>query len=260
MRVACVQIESIPGEGENNLERARAGILRAAEQSADLILLPEMWDTGFYPKADLPQLCDAAERHLAELASAARHAGAWLAAGSTVTARSGLFYNTARVFDRKGREAARYDKAHLFSMSGEPAVFAKGDRLCTFGLEGMRCGLLLCYDIRFPEAARTLALEGARLLLLPAQWPNARLQVLKLLSAARAAENRMFTAVCNGAGNGLPDAPGGGSRVCGINGEVLCEADDGNAVIAADCDPAACEAAKQFPDVFADRRPELYRI
>ena len=105
--------------------------------------------------------------------------------------------NTAYVFDRQGARLAAYDKTHLFTPMGEHEHYAAGDHLTTFSLDGHKCGLLICYDLRFPELFRTLALQGVELLLLPAQWPAARRYHWETLTAARAIENQLFLAACN---------------------------------------------------------------
>ena len=85
-------------------------------------------------------------------------------AGSVANRKGGGYYNTAYVFDRTGAVVAEYDKTHLFTPSGEHQSFRPGSHTCRFTLEGRSCGLIICYDIRFPELTRTLTLEGVDLL------------------------------------------------------------------------------------------------
>ena len=89
--------------------------------------------------------------------------------------RGGKVYNTACVFDRAGNCVAEYDKTHLFTPMGEHAYFTPGDHLCRFRLDGHDCGLVICYDIRFPELTRTLAVQGMDMLFVVSQWPAARI-------------------------------------------------------------------------------------
>ena len=136
----------------------------------------------------------------------------------------GRVYNTAYVFDRQGACLAAYDKTHLFTPMGEHEHYAAGDHLTTFSLDGHKCGLLICYDLRFPELFRTLALQGVELLLLPAQWPAARRYHWETLTAARAIENQFFLAACNSCGTAGETVFGGASRILGPRGELLAAA------------------------------------
>ena len=114
--------------------------------------------------------------------------------------RNGKIYNTACVFDRAGACIAEYDKTHPFTPMGEHKVYTPGDHLVTFTLDSVRCGLLICYEVRFPELWRTLALRGAQVMFLPAQWTAARQYHWETLTAARAIENQLFVVSCNACG------------------------------------------------------------
>ncbi|NCB32118.1 MAG: carbon-nitrogen family hydrolase, partial [Clostridia bacterium] len=170
-------------------------------------------------------------------------------------------HNTALVFDRQGVCLARYDKTHLFSPMGEHEFFQPGNSLCTFRLDGVLCGLLICYDIRFPELARSLALQGMEVLFLPAQWPKQRVPHLSLLCEARAVENQMFVACCNSCGS---DASGThfGGHSCAIDpwGKVLARAGGDPCFLSADCDLSIVAGIRGSINVFQDRRPEVYRL
>ena len=152
MKIACAQMDVHLGDSAYNLPHALELIRRAAAEGADTVLLPETFNIGFFPKENLEELADrdgeiikmvfgalAAELHIN------------LVAGSAVTNRGGKIYNTAYVFDRDGACIASYDKTHLFTPMGEHDYFTPGSRLCTFTLDGVKCGLIICYDLRFPE-------------------------------------------------------------------------------------------------------------
>lgn len=124
----------------------------------------------------------------------------------------------------RGARLAAYDKTHLFTPMGEHEHYAAGDHLTTFSLDGHKCSLLICYDLRFPELFRTLALQGVELLLLPAQWPAARRYHWETLTAARAIENQLFLAACNSCGTAGETVFGGASRILGPRGELLAAA------------------------------------
>ena len=134
-----------------------------------------------------------------------------------------------------------------------------GDTITAFSLDGVKCGLIICYDLRFPECSRCLALEGMEVLFLPAAWPTVRLAHWQLLTSARAVENQVFVAAANGSGtfaNGIE--LGGHSALIDPWGKRLAEAGKGEEILAADFDLAERANIKASMDVLADRRPELY--
>ena len=209
MRLSVIQMDMRLGESAYNFAHAEALLRRAAAEGADTALLPETWNTGFFPADHLPERSDrGGEAVKALCAPLARELNMNIVAGSVSDRRGGRVYNTAYVFDRQGACLAAYDKTHLFTPMGEHEHYAAGDHLTTFSLDGHKCGLLICYDLRFPELFRTLALQGVELLLLPAQWPAARRYHWETLTAARAIENQFFLAACNSCGTaGEPLAP-----------------------------------------------------
>lgn len=116
----------------------------------DVLVLPETWNTGFFPREGLSLLCDRdGEMVKARIGSLAEQYHVNIIAGSVSNMRNGQVFNTAMVFDRSGVCIASYDKTHLFSPMGEDAYYAPGDHLCRFSLDGIQCGLVICYDIRF---------------------------------------------------------------------------------------------------------------
>lgn len=186
MRLCVIQMDMRLGESAYNFAHAEALLRRAAAEGADTALLPETWNTGFFPADHLPERSDrGGEAVKALCAPLARELNMNIVAGSVSDRRGGRVYNTAYVFDRQGACLAAYDKTHLFTPMGEHEHYAAGDHLTTFSLDGHKCGLLICYDLRFPELFRTLALQGVELLLLPAQWPAARRYHWETLTAAR---------------------------------------------------------------------------
>jgi len=261
MKIACIQMDVRLGRPDENFARAQEQIRRAAACGADTVLLPEVWNTGFFPKEGLEQLADAgAQRTKAMLRDLSRELGVCIVGGSVAEFRSGAVRNTAYVFGADGREAARYEKTHLFTPMGEDRYFRAGDAVCVFALGGVRCGVVICYDLRFPELIRTLALQGIELLFVPAQWPAARLPHWQTLTRARAIENQLFVACCNGCGAAGETRFGGGSAIYDPWGNALAAAQGEETTIFADCDFSAVAEIRGSIDVFRDRRPELYRI
>ena len=176
MRVTCIQMNMLSEKPGQNFDRAETLIRKAAESRPDVIVLPETWNTGFFPKETLFDLADEDGNAVkTRIGSLAKEFGINIVAGSVANRKNGKIYNTAYVFDRAGKVIAEYDKTHLFTPMGEDRHFEKGDHLAPFELDGVKCGLIICYDIRFPELTRTYAVNGLDVLFIPAQWPAVRI-------------------------------------------------------------------------------------
>lgn len=260
MRVCCAQMDMLPGEPGLNFAHAAEMVRRAAKaHEPDVILLPETWNTGFAPGKLGADLADEDGARTKEIFSAlARELNVNILAGSVANRKSAKLCNTAFVFSRNGELLAEYDKTHLFSPMGEDAAFEKGDSLARFSLDGARCAVIICYDLRFPELVRSLALPGLDALFVVSQWPQKRAEHLRVLSRARAIENQMFLALCNSCGEAFGTKYGGGSALIDPWGNVLAEAGEGEETIAAAFDLAILEEIRSSIPVFRDRRPELY--
>lgn len=260
MRISCIQMDMLPGMVEHNFARAEALIRQATDRDrCDVAVLPETWSTGFHPRDMVEEADRDGERTRAAFSALARELHINIVCGSVATSRDGDVYNTAYVFDREGRVVASYDKTHLFSYGGEDRHVTPGSSLCTFTLEGRKCALIICYDIRFPELARACALQGAEVLFAVAQWPRERMEHLEILSRARAIENEMFVVLCNSVGTVKHITCGGGSAVIDPWGQHLARAGDGEEIITAEIDFSQVGAIRSTIDVFRDRRPRLYR-
>ena len=261
MKVSCVQMNMVLGDPDGNFDRAGRLIAEAAAGDPDVIVLPETWNTGFFPREGLPELADAdcarADRELGALAAGFR---VNLVAGSVASLRGGRVYNTCRVYDRTGAGIASYDKTHLFTPMGEHDFFTPGDHLCRFTLDGAECGVIICYDIRFPELARSLALGGMDILFIVSQWPSVRIPHLRALTTARAIENQCFAVCCNSCGTAGETVYGGTSSIVNPWGETLALAGETEQTITAECDLSVVQNIRGTINVFRDRRPEIYSL
>lgn len=257
MRVSCVQLDMKLGDVKANFAHAEAMIREAVNRDhPDTVVLPETWNTGFFPQ-ELAPCADDDGKATKDLCSAlAKELHINIVAGSVANRRADGYYNTAYVFDRSGNLVAEYDKTHLFTPSGEHNFFRMGSRTCRFTLEGIPCGLIICYDIRFPELIRSLTVQGVDLLFVVSQWPAKRAMHLDTLARARAIENQTFLALCNSAA--ADTACAGHSAIIDPWGEYLAKAGETEEIISADLDFSVIQGIRESINVFRDRRPDLY--
>ncbi len=259
MKTAVIQMEVTYSRKGENFNRAALLVSEAAASGADTLLLPEMWDYGCFPQNTESAADEDGMETKAFLSSLALRYGVNIIGGSVTTKKRGKFYNTCYVFNRTGHLEAEYDKTHLFSPLGEDSHYEKGERIGLFDLDGVRCGILLCYDLRFPELSRTLSLNGAQVIFTSVFWPQERRTALLTLARCRAIENEVFLVLSSALGK-TPLLEGAGySTIYGPTGGKLAEADDGEAVIVASLDEKTLLAARKDIPVYSDRRPDLYR-
>ncbi len=260
MKISCIQMDMLLGEAERNFAHAEELIRTTAAERPDVVVLPETWNTGFFPENLAPCADHNGQRTKAVFSALAKELNINIVCGSVANRKADGFYNTAYVFDRAGEVVGEYDKTHLFTYAGEHTHFCPGSRTCCFQLDGARCGLIICYDIRFPELTRTMALEGMDILFVVAQWPEKRAMHLETLARTRAIENQMFLALCNSVGTAGETRCGGHSAVIDPWGEYLAQAGDTEETITGEADLSVIEGIRSSIHVFRDRRPELYKL
>ena len=261
MKISCLQMDMLLGRVEENFTHAEKLIKQAMAENPDVIVLPEAWNTGFFPKQKLSDLCDRDGQQVMErIGALAKQFSVNIVAGSVSNVRQGKVYNTCLVFDREGACIASYDKTHLFSPMGEDAVFTPGDHLCRFTLDGVCCGVIICYDIRFPELTRSLAVQGLDVLFVVSQWPMERISHLQSLTVARAIENQMFVVCCNSCGKADDTQYGGNSMMIDPWGQTIVQAGKTEKVLTAELDLHILKNIRKSIHVFRDRRPELYQF
>lgn len=261
MKVSCLQMDVLPSQPEENFAHAAALIEEAMAQQPDVIVLPESFDISFLPRNATPELYENSYRRtIREIGDLAKRYSVNIVAGSVSNYQDGKLYNTCCVFDRTGQLVTTYDKVHLFTHVGEDKRYQKGEALGAFQLDGVRCGVIICYDVRFPEIVRTMCLDGLDVLFVVCQWPKARIEMLQTLCRTRAIENQIFVACCSACGAAGDRVCGGGSRIFGPAGEILAAAEEAETILCADCELEGLQGLRNSFPVFRDRRPELYRL
>ncbi len=258
--LALLQMDIAIGEPERNFANLESLLHEAVahDPKPDVIVFPEMWNTG-YALERIQELADHyGERTEALLSAFSRKHGVNIIGGSIAEKRDNGVYNTIFAYDRQGNRAGDYSKIHLFRLMDEEKYLQSGDRAGELQLDGIPGGMMICYDIRFPELARKLALGGAQILFVPAEWPNPRLHHWRTLLMARAIENQMFVVSCNRVGVSGTTEFFGHSMVVDPWGEVLAEGGVAETIVRAAVDLSQVPAVRSKIPVFEDRRPSLY--
>jgi predicted amidohydrolase len=256
IRAAAIQFNVQQGELDANLAYVRDALARVAAQGAQLAVLPEMWSTGFAYR-NLAELAQQTEAVVAELQELSARYRLVIVGSQPEPAGDGRVYNTAHVIDN-GRLVTSYRKLHLFSLLGEDKAFKGGDGWCLAETSLGTIGVIICYDLRFPELSRRLALEGARVICVPAQWPKPRQEHWRTLLRARAIENQLYVVSANACGPIGKLEFFGMSMIIDAKGEVLADAGEQQGEIVAPLSWEAMDAWRAQIPCFSDRRPELY--
>ncbi|MEK3881396.1 carbon-nitrogen family hydrolase [Paenibacillus sp. PL2-23] len=262
LRLALLQMPIEAGNPQENKKKLASMLAEAMAggEKPDVILFPELWNTG-YALTEIENLADRkAEESLAFLSQFAKEHGVYVIGGSIAEGREDGVYNTMLAFDREGTLAGQYSKIHLFRLMDEEKYLQAGQEPGRLSIEGEQAGMMICYDIRFPELARTLALEGIKLLFVPAEWPNPRLHHWRTLLTARAIENQMYVVACNRMGASGETSFFGHSMVIDPWGEIVAEAGEEETILRAEIDLALVDEVRSRIPVFEDRRPALYRL
>jgi predicted amidohydrolase len=268
LRAAVVQTNS-NADRDRNLEVADRLVRRAAADAAALVVLPEKFNVLGSPE-DLIAGAEPIDGPTLSWASTlARELGIWLVAGSIVERTSGdLLHNTSVLFSSDGERAAAYRKIHLFDVEVEGVAYREsdvetpGEEIVVAEAGELSLGLAVCYDLRFPELFRIMALRGARAFSLPAAFtvPTGRAH-WEILVRARAIENQSFVLAAGQSGTHPDDKSSyGHSMIADPWGRVVGAAkDELEAVVVADLDLDSQEAIRAKLPALANRRAAAYR-
>jgi predicted amidohydrolase len=225
-RVACAQMDIAIGNKDVNLESAVQMVKEAAQRGVDLIVLPELFTTGYcLDKAE--SLAEPPKGHSIELLrDLAGRFRISIIAGSLLEKRDTQIFNTSYVIGKDGKLLGHYDKVHLFPPFREHHYLTAGSGTSIFKTELGLFGVIICFDLRFPEITRRLTLNGAQVIFCPAEFPAERIAVWATLLRARAIENQVFMVGCNRVGSDGKHLYGGRSAIINPEGKTLAQADD----------------------------------
>lgn len=244
---ACLQFDVKAGEIEKNIEAVKKGIENLDPQPGTLVVLPELWAAGFHYES-LAGQCRRSEEINEVLIQLAKKYTI-LFAGSLPEKNfcdgQSSYFNTLYFTDGSGT-IGQYRKQQLFSPMGESAYFSPGSNPHPVTTDLGVMGGLVCFDLRFPDLARSQANQGASLIVMSAQWPTVRRNHWKTLVQARAIENQVYVVACNRFGETDGTEFGGHSMIVSPRGEVLVEAGDNQEQISAVLEPATLSRARSL--------------
>ncbi len=258
LTVSVAQFEIKAGNPKANWTAAQGWINEAARRGSDLVVLPELWDNGYALDKAASVASPIGGGLFAEVAALSRTANIHIV-GSMSEKRGVGVYNSAAVFGPRGVLGV-YRKIHLFGLMQEPDYLAAGESPLTLDMPWGRTSVAICYDLRFPELMRRYALEGAKMLVLPAEWPNPRMNHWRTLVQARAIEDQFFVVACNRVGESNGTSFFGHSMVVDPWGEILCEAGDTETMLTVKINTDMVDEVRAKIPVFTDRRPHLYPL
>lgn len=260
MKVCVMQMDVVKGDRQANWNAVRRLTRQVMDSECppDVLVLPELWSTGYDLSRARELSSPMGEVDAAFLGELARRHHVSFAGGSVLSEENGVMRNRAQVIDCGGRYLTGYDKVHLFRLMDEHRYLAPGSGLCLFDMGGMRCALAVCYDIRFCEFIRKLAVNGAEVLFVSAEWPVARWEHWETLLRARAVENEMYVVACNRCGTTENEVFAGRSMIIAPDGTVLAHAGETEKAVEAVLDVSCVRRMREAIPVFSDRVPELY--
>ncbi|WP_271410329.1 carbon-nitrogen hydrolase family protein [Pseudomonas sp. Q1-7] len=260
MRIALYQCPPLPRDPAANLERLQQRAAEAASRGAALLVSPEMFISGYNIGRDaVASLAQASDGPWAErVAGIAREHGIAILYGYPERGADGVLFNSVQLIDAQGASLGNYRKTHLFGELDKGMFSAGNDQYPLLELNGWKLGLLICYDVEFPENVRRLALAGADLVLVPTANMEPFDFVCEVLVRARAFENQCYLAYANYCGGE------GEIRYCGLSSVSTPDGDQAavcgreETLAYADLQRDKLEASRARITYLQDRRKELY--
>jgi len=257
INISLAQMAFEFGNVEENLEIATDMIKQAANLKSDLILLPELWASG-YDLSNWNRYAVPLQGGIfAEMSNLAKNNS--IAIGSSLLERQGdRAFNTFVLFGNCGKTLGVYRKIHRFRLLEEEKWLEAGNDLIVAETQWGNVGLSICYDLRFPEIFRLYAKHDVKLMLIVAEWPERRVVHWTKLLQARAIENQLFIAGVNKVGKSQGVKLGGFSAIVDPWGKPVIEGDDSQGLLNHTIDLREADKARKYIPVLRDRRPDVY--
>jgi predicted amidohydrolase len=260
----------VSGDKEENLGKAAQMVGEAAGNGAQMVVLPEIFNAP-YQMDILPQYAENITGPTVELLASLAQKHRILLVGGSIPEKDGYgnIYNSSLIFGQDGAIIARHHKMHLFDVDipqqiaiRESATFAPGQEITTFGYYGICFGVIICYDVRFPEMARLNALAGAQILVIPAAFNLITGPAhWELLMRSRAVDNQLYVIAASQARNHQAGYQAWGhSMIVDPWGSVICQADETEQIIYARLDLSKVDTVRRELPLLKHRRTDIYNV
>lgn len=258
MKIAILQIDSTKDSFDNNITRAKTYL--KSIQKVDLIVLPELWAIGFMNFDNFKKHAQKIDGPLVKsIQKIAIEIKTDIFMGSFVEEREGHFYNTSVYINNQGVILGTYSKIHLFTYkSREAEILSPGNKTTIFNSDFGTIGLATCYDLRFPEMFRSLQSKGVNIFIVPAAWPNKRIEHFRLFCQSRAIENLTFLIAANCCGGDDNKKLAGHSMIVDPFGEIITEGHDQESIFYADIDLQKIDYWRSNFSALADKKPTSF--
>ncbi len=258
LTVTLAQMNIALANQNKNISQMEKLAAEAGRRGSYLLVLPELWHTGYDLKNAHSYASELNKGLFATLSTVATHSKLAIV-GSQMEKRGQEVANSAPFFAPNGRMMGVYRKLHLFGLMDEDDYLQPGPATLVMDLPWGATGVAICYDLRFPELFRRYAAdEGAKIIIVPAEWPLERVEHWRALMIARAIENQCYMIGCNAAGKTGDTVFGGHSMIVDPWGKIVVEAGESPQLVTADIDIDLIDEVRSRIPVFADRRLDIY--
>lgn len=253
---SVIQFDVKLGSTNDNVHYVLKAIEELSDKGVQLVVLPEMWTCGF-DNVNIASHAKNTPEILNMLSQAADNFDMVIAGSMPEYSEEGIF-NTLYVINADGAICGTYRKIHLFRLTDEHKYYLGGTKhvICQTAVGDI--GVMICYDLRFPELCRTMALKGAQVIVISAQWPTVRIPHWDILVQARAIENQVFVIAANRCGFSNNLEYGGHSYIISPWGNILAAADKTPCVLTSKINYEEIQSTRSMMPCFTDRVPEAY--
>lgn len=256
--ISLAQMNVKDGDPAKNWRSVQEIVTEAHRRGSDLLVLPELWDNGYALEKAKDNASGLSTGLFAQMLALSRNTK-MVIIGSMTEKRGVGIYNCAPVITPVSGITGAYRKIHLFGGMNEGQFLNPGEAPLTTDLPWGPTSLAICYDLRFPELFRKYATDdAAKMVIIPAQWPAARIEHWRTLLQARAIENQYFVVACNRVGSYNGNTFNGHSMVIDPSGNIMAELGDSETIMTVKIDTDLVDEVRQKFPVLQDRRTNLY--
>lgn len=259
LTLSVVQMNVRDGDPRKNWVVMQEFTQEAARRGSQLVVFPELWDNGYALERSREIASPLSSGLFAQVAALAKSLNLHIM-GSMLEKRGVGVYNTCAFFSPRLGVMGAYRKVHLFEPLHEPEFLSAGETTVSADTPWGITGAAICYDLRFPELLRRYAIDRAKLVVIPAEWPAARIAHWRALLIARAIENQYFVVGCNRVGEYNGTTYGGHSMIVDPWGDVVIEAGDTETVLTVQIDTEKADEVRARMPVMNDRKWSAYGL